>query len=640
MQPVRKIVSCWLVLSCALLLPLLTSADENDAASRYYMVKVWGADEGLTEGSATDVAQTPEGYLWVGTTFGSVLRFDGTRFVNYSSINTPGFWTKWGIPHLMVDQGGTLWISMVDGGLTTWDRQGFHSVLTSTNHPDRILWSAPGRVIFLVGNEQLLSGQKSGGSWKWQTVTLPDAWPQGQYCADAAGRVWYLGRDHEIAIWDGQVTKTQALAAGLENQTVNVLTSDPEGQIWIGTDRILARWENDHFEEMTPTNGEVELNVKRIVSSGNGNLWVEANGRMRRCAAREWLAESQGWNQELGNYRNLRFLHGDDAGGLWSSAGDLGLIHVLADGTFHRLTTRDGLPSNSIRFAYQDRDGNTWTGYERGGLLQVRRRLFQSIGKEQGLNENLINTVSADTNGVVWIGTHGGIVGRYENGVCTNFVLPPAARGDDSCVVADVQGRVWLGAQGVGLWLSEAGQVKQVIAPTQMQGSPRLLLSARNGQVWVGTLWSIANLTGDTLTLKYTALRPGDHPTALTETADGNIWAGTLAGFLLRWDGRQFVSLEPPDRNSLGRIWALWPSPDGSLWAGTEEGGLLHWNHGKFFRYTIENGLPSDSIVQVLGDDDGNLWLGTRAGIVRIPSGEIARFERGETSKLSVSAFG
>ena len=425
----------WLLLFLCLALPAFASPDEDDSASQDYVVKVWGADDGLTESSVTDVAQTPEGYLWVGTLFGSVLRFDGMRFVRYNSANTPEFSQKWGVPRLMVDQEGTLWISMVDGGMTTWDKHGFHSVFTSTNQPDHMLWSAPGRVIFVYADGKLLSGQKNREQWNWQTVTLPDVSPQGQQCADAEGRVWYLQGENKIGVWNGKETKTLALTAGLEGQTIKVLAADAQGRIWIGTDQSLAVWQTNHFEVMTPTNGEAVLDVKRIVPSGGGNLWVEANGRMRRCAGRQWLAESEGWNRELGRRTSLHFVHGDREGGLWAGAGDLGLIHVAADGAFQRLTTRDGLPSNVIRFAYEDRDGNIWTGYERGGLVQVRRRLFRVIGKNEGLGDSLINTVCEDAHGAVWIGTHSGIVGRYENGVCTNIVLRGPARTQDSCVV-------------------------------------------------------------------------------------------------------------------------------------------------------------------------------------------------------------
>ena len=182
-----------------LALPPVVSAELGELAGPDYVVKVWGADEGLTEGSVTDIAQTPEGYLWIGTLFGSVLRFDGMRFVRYNSANTPEFLLKWGIPRLTVDRGGTLWISMHDGGMTTWDQQGFHSMFSSTNQPDHLLWSAPGRVIFVFGDGRLLSGNETGGQWAWQTVTLPDALPQPQCCADADGQIWYLRAENKSA---------------------------------------------------------------------------------------------------------------------------------------------------------------------------------------------------------------------------------------------------------------------------------------------------------------------------------------------------------------------------------------------------------------------------------------------------------
>jgi signal transduction histidine kinase/ligand-binding sensor domain-containing protein len=621
-----------------LALPPVVSAELGELAGPDYVVKVWGADEGLTEGSVTDIAQTPEGYLWIGTLFGSVLRFDGMRFVRYNSANTPEFLLKWGIPRLTVDRGGTLWISMHDGGMTTWDQQGFHSMFSSTNQPDHLLWSAPGRVIFVFGDGRLLSGNETGGQWAWQTVTLPDALPQPQCCADADGQIWYLRAENKIGT--RSAAGTNGFAPGLAGQAPKILAADAQGHVWLGTDQSLAVWRTNCFAVMTPTNGEAVLNVKRILPTGGGGVWVEANGQLRRCAGRRWVAHSDGWDRELGRRTSLRFLRGDSEGGLWSGADDLGLIHVAPNGNFRRLTTKDGLPSNTVHFVYEDRDGDMWTGYDRGGLVQIRRRQFRTIGANEGLSDTLINTVCEDQHGAVWIGTHSGLVGRYENGVCTNLTLTAPARIQDSCVAADAQGRVWIGAQGVGLLLADGGQWQPVATQNELQGYPRLLLPTRDGQLWVGTLLSIISVSNGTLHFEYTSKTVGGHPTALAEGADGTIWAGTLAGVLLHWDGHRFALLEPPDRNSLGRIWALWPTADGGLWAGTEEGGLLRWSHGRFTRYTMKNGLPSDSIVQILGDADGNLWLGTRAGIARILGTALLEARPDEPGKLQVSVYG
>jgi signal transduction histidine kinase/ligand-binding sensor domain-containing protein len=635
-----RIIVAWVILFAGLARPASLPEEGDDSGGRYYIVKVWGADDGLTEGSVTDVAQTPEGYLWIGTLFGSVLRFDGTRFVSYSSANTPEFSLKWGVPRLMVDQQGTLWISMYDGGMTEWNEHGFRSAFSSTNHPNHLLWSAPGKVVFFDGGSNLLAGQRHGEHWDWQTTTLSGALPQSQACADSQGRVWYLCGVSEIGIRDGAESKTFGLSGRMESQSISVLTADGQGNIWIGTDQQLARWNADHFEVMTPADETGGLKVKRIVPSGTKELWVEGNGRMRRYRNGKWVAESDGWNRELSGIGALRFVHGDADGGLWSGVGDLGLIHVLPDGTFHRLTTRDGLPSDRIHFAYQDRDGNTWTGYDRGGLVQIRRRLFHVVGQGEGLNENLINTVCQDSQGTVWIGTHGGAVWRYQNGSSTNLDLPAIAREPDSIVTSDARGRTWISAQGAGLFMWQGGHMQEIATQADLHGYVRLMLPARDGRLWAGTLLSIVSIADGKLNCAYTAQTTGDHPTALAETTDGAVWAGTLAGNLLRWDGEHFVAVTPPDRDLLGRILALWPSPDGGLWAGTAEGGLLHLVRGQFQRFTSNDGLPSDCIVQILGDTQGNLWLGTRAGIVRVALAALGRFEPGKAGELPVSVYG
>ena len=45
-----------------------------------YAHTAWKVREGFTKGTIVSIAQTPDGYLWLGTEFG-LLRFDGVRNV-------------------------------------------------------------------------------------------------------------------------------------------------------------------------------------------------------------------------------------------------------------------------------------------------------------------------------------------------------------------------------------------------------------------------------------------------------------------------------------------------------------------------------------------------------------------------------
>src|SRR6185295_2976746 len=120
--------------------------------------------------------------------------------------------------------------------MTTWNKQGFRSVFTSTNQPGRLLWSGPGQVLFVYGEGKLLWGKGRGEQMEWETVSLPAALPQEQACADAEGRVWYLRSQPQVGVWEKGESRTCPLEAQLAGQQVKVLAS-AQGRIWLGTEQ-------------------------------------------------------------------------------------------------------------------------------------------------------------------------------------------------------------------------------------------------------------------------------------------------------------------------------------------------------------------------------------------------------------------
>src|SRR4029077_17535226 len=59
------------------------------AAAPDYLIDVWDTeDNNLPNSTVTAIAQTPDGYLWIGT-YDGLARFDGFRFVTYEPVNTP-----------------------------------------------------------------------------------------------------------------------------------------------------------------------------------------------------------------------------------------------------------------------------------------------------------------------------------------------------------------------------------------------------------------------------------------------------------------------------------------------------------------------------------------------------------------------
>jgi ligand-binding sensor domain-containing protein len=94
------------------------------SAELNYTRRVWEVQDGLPEDVVRAFAQTPDRYLWIGTSAG-LVRFDGTQFSVYDRHNVPQL-KESGILSLLTDRDGGLWIGTEGGGLVLYRNQVFH----------------------------------------------------------------------------------------------------------------------------------------------------------------------------------------------------------------------------------------------------------------------------------------------------------------------------------------------------------------------------------------------------------------------------------------------------------------------------------------------------------------------------------
>src|SRR5579863_787431 len=80
-----------------------------------YTRRVWQTQDGLPENTIQAFAQTPDHYLWIGTS-GGLVRFDGASFVVYDRDNTPAFREN-SVFCLTVARDGSLWAGTDGAGL-------------------------------------------------------------------------------------------------------------------------------------------------------------------------------------------------------------------------------------------------------------------------------------------------------------------------------------------------------------------------------------------------------------------------------------------------------------------------------------------------------------------------------------------
>src|SRR5437867_5774401 len=92
------------------------SAAASTIAVIPYSVRIWQADDGLPQNSVYALAQTSDGYLWVGTHEG-LARFDGLRFIPVDDPAAPELKHAW-ITALCAGSDGSLWIACDGSGVT------------------------------------------------------------------------------------------------------------------------------------------------------------------------------------------------------------------------------------------------------------------------------------------------------------------------------------------------------------------------------------------------------------------------------------------------------------------------------------------------------------------------------------------
>src|ERR1700743_473238 len=85
-----------------------TGAASPDQALSQYVYDSWGIEKGFPNETITSIAQTSDGYLWIGTDK-SLIRFDGLNFQKYPQAIPASFPIN-AVQSLVSDDKGNLWI--------------------------------------------------------------------------------------------------------------------------------------------------------------------------------------------------------------------------------------------------------------------------------------------------------------------------------------------------------------------------------------------------------------------------------------------------------------------------------------------------------------------------------------------------
>lgn len=356
----------------------LVSFDRENEAFAYFLPQP--ASLMSLQNVIVTITEDIEGVLWLTTAArNGIYRFDKrTKAFSFftHNPNNPNSLSNARVTQILEDQSGVLWIGTNTGGLNKLDHYArkFRSYKHVRDNPN----SLGGRIV-------------------------------RSFCEDKAGRLWVGFGGDGLDLFDPErrtishFRSSYRTPLGLNNNNVFALLEDKFGDLWIGTIggglNLLehSRKKFTHFINISNDPFSLSDNsVRAIFEDKDGALWIGTdNGGLNK------------FNRKNRNF--TRHTHDPD--------------------------NQNSISHNSVRAIVQDTTGALWLGTFGGGLNKVAKS-SQTTESEKAevfspeellfthythnpnnpatISSNLIQSIYVDEKNILWIGTFGGGLNRFD----------------------------------------------------------------------------------------------------------------------------------------------------------------------------------------------------------------------------------
>ena len=573
-----------------------------------------------------------------------------------------------GLPHnnvsaIFTDSNGFLWIGTYGGGLVRYDGYGMmypmlrlnsNSCKSITEDRFKRLWVAYDEGTNVI-DLQTMSGAIP--------VKMPEKYknllsePCTKVHCDALGRIWLVTYSHvNLLSFDdeGNVVRISSYRYHENTPEISIRDVEGNGKPWIGIDGGLVRLVEKNGslvkEEISPLFDELRGLYITDMLKRDKVIWITTNKALFRYAPYQ---------------RNLtRYVHSAEPGALshiFLSSLAVTQDNVLLVGSLCGVNMYDDksdsfsawstashppLKSDFVHCMLVDK-GLIWVGTESGGIAKLvpRQLMLQNYvhsNLPSSISPNPVNAMYAEANGNLWVGTVEGGLNLKKSGETsfTHFTTANSALSHNSvsALASDGKGTLWVGTWGGGLNVMNltSQDLRRFELPedqarlTNFIGA--LAYDKQNHGLWIGS--------NDGVFFYDLATRQLQEPFEGSNLIrgcigsiidkDGTLWMGCMRGAITvdlksRKDGKFICRnlpyrLDNPDSKIYDKISSFCESKDGSLWIGSNGYGLYHRTIGEdgkehFEAMTLEDGLVNNAVKGIVEDRNGRLWITTLNGL-------------------------
>jgi signal transduction histidine kinase/ligand-binding sensor domain-containing protein/DNA-binding response OmpR family regulator len=593
------------------------------ASATEYQSELLNENDGFTSSIIFSIVQDDDGFLWFGTGYNGIFRYDGKNMVTFQREPTnPNSLPNDNAGNLILDSQDNLWIGSWGGGAIEFDlrSQTFTQYAYSPDEPDRV--SAPKvQRIFEDTNNTLWFGTFSGG----------------------------INRFDRSSQKFEHVSEQKAGKIGISNQRVWDIEQTTADELWIATEFGLNKLDISTltFSHLFPEPSILlsKLNkIRTIEANQSGDLYLGTQNGVVFFDSK--LAEfSVIDNPSITNMGPIYSMLATDFGEYWVTS-DYGVFSFTQDDKTLKKVPLD-FDDRCSQTLFQDRQGTIWLSCEGVGVYKVRRTdVFKSFDDQR---VKTAFSIKAINDGSILVGTSQ--IGLHKWIPETNQLINLSHSETDknwpaiSHITQTSNDEIWYADTQSLFKLDQQGQQIEVSPPTvwrkDFEDIKDLDVDVFDN-IWVATpnrlfVINSVDLSFDSISIenKFT----GDYEVLDLYLGPNNHMWVAINNALYRWNSeRKELELISPAESPAEYtephdfIYAIYVDSRSQLWISNKTGlYLVDEKSGErraISHYFLER--ENKGIRFINEDSDGKLWLVTPIGVSRLnpADGEFQHFDK------------
>ena len=532
---------------------------------------------GLPTSEANAVAQTGEGFIWIGS-YAGLIRYDGTTFERIDAST--------GISNvrcLFVDSLDRLWVGTNDSGvfcirngaIRKWSKEeGLRtdSIRAVAEDESGAIYVAGTGGVALIDTElnlSLLEDERVGS----RTVRDVRLGADGLVYGLTSGGDLFAMKDGEIHSYlSSEECRAEGILAILPDpekpgflylgteeskiyygrmegnfpvlgvKSIGSLTNAErmeyiQGKLWICAENGIGRLENDGYHSLK--NVPVNNSVSHVMTDYEGNLWfTSARQGVMKIVPNQFtdLFERYDLQGEVVNSTCLlgnRLYIGTDTGLIVTQnekrLEELPLSKAVTAsgkevGATDLLEYLDGV---RIRSVNRDSQGRIWIStWRKYGLICYDRGEMTVFSEEDGLFSDLVRTSIELSDGSILVSNRGGVSIIREGRVAAGYGKADGMEVTDFLTVAEGDnGELLLGSDGGGIYIVSPKEIRNIGIEDGLNSEVilRIRRSRTQDVFWIVTSNSLAYMTPD---YRVTTIRQFPYPNNydIFENSKGDVW--------------------------------------------------------------------------------------------------------------------